>query len=272
MQADLTFGSPLMADAAQIKAPHHKPVASGHKGPQRLPRRAALLLALLAAHLGGLWWMSAGSAPTPLLTEPAVLTGVLVSAPSARVPDAPRPSVPPALPAAAPAAKAAPQVPQAKATTPPLPKAEASERAVTTPAATAAAAPAEAKPSPAVAPAAPSAHAAAAPPGPAAAPATPANEGPVVPPSAEASYLNNPEPVYPRASRRLHQEGRVLLSVHVLQTGAVGDIQLKRSSGFPLLDDAALTAVRAWRFVPAKRAGEPVAYWYVLPIDFSLDR
>jgi protein TonB len=94
----------------------------------------------------------------------------------------------------------------------------------------------------------------------------------VVPPSAEASYLNNPEPVYPRASRRQHQEGRVLLSVHVLHTGAVGDIQLKRSSGFPLLDEAALTAVRAWRFVPAKRAGEPVAYWYVLPIDFSLDR
>jgi protein TonB len=64
----------------------------------------------------------------------------------------------------------------------------------------------------------------------------------------------------------------VLLEVHVLATGGVGDLRIKRSSGFPLLDEAAMAAVKAWRFVPASRAGQPIAYWYTLPIDFSLER
>lgn len=73
-------------------------------------------------------------------------------------------------------------------------------------------------------------------------------------------------------ARRLQQQGRVLLDVYILANGTVGELKLKRSSGFPLLDESAAESVRRWRFVPAKRGGEAIAYWYTVPIDFSLDR
>ena len=35
--------------------------------------------------------------------------------------------------------------------------------------------------------------------------------------------------------------------------------------------EAALEAIRRWRYVPAKRGDEPIPYWYVQPLDFQLD-
>jgi protein TonB len=66
------------------------------------------------------------------------------------------------------------------------------------------------------------------------------------------------------------QQGKVLVRVFVSAAGAAEQVQLRSSSGFDLLDDAALDAVRRWRFVPARRAGEPVPAWVLVPITFTL--
>lgn len=86
----------------------------------------------------------------------------------------------------------------------------------------------------------------------------------------DADYLKNPAPAYPAMSRRLGEEGRVVLRVFVDTEGRAERIELKNSSGFPRLDQAAEDAVRRWKFVPAKRGNEALATWVVVPIVFSL--
>jgi periplasmic protein TonB len=103
------------------------------------------------------------------------------------------------------------------------------------------------------------------------APAPVAAPEPVVPPRADAAHLSNPAPAYPSISRRMGEQGRVQLDVYILADGSVGEIKLKRSSGFPRLDQAALEAVRHWRYQPARRGNEAIAFWYVQPLIFSLD-
>jgi periplasmic protein TonB len=93
---------------------------------------------------------------------------------------------------------------------------------------------------------------------------------PLVPPSFNAAYLNNPAPAYPALSRRMGEEGRVVLRVHVSADGMPKQVELKTSSTHPRLDEAALDAVRRWRFVPARRGNSPVAAWVLVPISFSL--
>ena len=94
---------------------------------------------------------------------------------------------------------------------------------------------------------------------------------PVVPPSFGAAYLNNPKPVYPPLSRRMGEQGKVLLRVFVSAQGAAEKVELQTSSGSTRLDSAALAAVRAWRFVPARQGGQAVAAWVIVPIQFSLE-
>jgi protein TonB len=88
----------------------------------------------------------------------------------------------------------------------------------------------------------------------------------------DADYLHNPAPAYPVMSRRLGEQGRVVLNVRVLADGMPGKVEVRTSSGFPRLDQAALEAVGRWRFVPARRGEEPVAAWVLVPVNFSLDR
>jgi protein TonB len=90
-------------------------------------------------------------------------------------------------------------------------------------------------------------------------------------PNYEASYLANPAPRYPSMSKRLNETGSVLLRVLVKADGKAADVKLKKSSGFSRLDDAAMSAVRDWRFLPAKSNGKPIDYWYDVPINFRLD-
>lgn len=87
----------------------------------------------------------------------------------------------------------------------------------------------------------------------------------------DAAYLNNPKPAYPNVSRRLGEEGKVVLRVQVDATGHATDIDIKTSSGFPRLDTAAREAVAQWRFVPARRGDEAIAAWVLVPIVFSLE-
>lgn len=93
----------------------------------------------------------------------------------------------------------------------------------------------------------------------------------VIPPHTDAVNLKNPVPTYPVMSRRLREQGRVLLDVHVLADGSVGEVRLKHSSGHIRLDQAAIRAVRVWRYVPARRNDLPISYWYVQPVVFALD-
>jgi protein TonB len=93
---------------------------------------------------------------------------------------------------------------------------------------------------------------------------------PVTPPRSDAAALNNPPPPYPRLARTLGEQGRVLLDVYILADGSVGQVKLHRSSGYARLDQAAIDAVRGWHYIPAKRGGVPIPYWYVQPIDFEL--
>jgi len=84
-------------------------------------------------------------------------------------------------------------------------------------------------------------------------------------------YDLNPKPPYPDVARRRGQEGVVILSVLVLKDGSVGKIRVARSSGYDLLDSAALETVARWRFVPAKVGDEPVDMEVQVPIRFKLE-
>ncbi|MCF8199573.1 MAG: energy transducer TonB [Sulfuritalea sp.] len=87
----------------------------------------------------------------------------------------------------------------------------------------------------------------------------------------DADYLDNPKPRYPPASRRLGEQGRVLLRVHVSATGLAETVEIKLGSGFARLDKAAHDAVSRWRFVPARRGELAIATWVQVPIIFQLE-
>lgn len=87
----------------------------------------------------------------------------------------------------------------------------------------------------------------------------------------DADYLHNPKPVYPALSRRMNEEGKVLLKVRVSGQGAALDVAISKSSGFPRLDAAAVDAVTRWRFVPARRGDEAVDSSVIVPITFALE-
>ena len=78
-------------------------------------------------------------------------------------------------------------------------------------------------------------------------------------PSADADYLNNPAPPYPRQSRRLGEEGWVVLRVLIGLQGTAEQAEIRTSSGYDRLDQAALETVQRWRYVPGKRNGTAVA-------------
>jgi protein TonB len=93
----------------------------------------------------------------------------------------------------------------------------------------------------------------------------------VAPPVFNAAYLQNPKPPYSAVSKKLGEQGRVVLRVHVNPNGSADEVQLQASSGFARLDESARTTVGSWKFVPAKRGNEPVSAWVVIPISFKLD-
>lgn len=99
---------------------------------------------------------------------------------------------------------------------------------------------------------------------------------PAVPASApsapiyNADYLNNPAPKYPALSRRAGEEGTVMLRVFVDAAGAPTQVNINTSSGFERLDKAAVNAVRQWKFVAARQAGEAIGAWVLVPIIFNI--
>lgn len=85
-----------------------------------------------------------------------------------------------------------------------------------------------------------------------------------------ANYLNNPAPFYPVAAKRQGVQGKVLLSVLVKIDGTPALVQISHSSGSHDLDEAALDAVRQWKFIPARSRGHFVQASVVVPVEFKI--
>ncbi len=87
----------------------------------------------------------------------------------------------------------------------------------------------------------------------------------------DAAYLHNPTPAYPAAARRRGDQGTVMVRVLVSAEGLPKNVSLEKTSGFAALDEAALNAVQAWRFVPAREGGQAVEALYTVPVVYRLN-
>ena len=87
---------------------------------------------------------------------------------------------------------------------------------------------------------------------------------------AKPKYKENPLPHYPQIARRRGYEGRTLIRVKVLENGKAGKIEVEESSGFKVLDTAALKSVSGWTFVPGRINGKRTEQWIRVPIRFVL--
>lgn len=224
------------------------------------PARTTVVVAtVVVAHAVALWLLQLGwQGPT---AEPVVPAEVLLewvtpahAAPSVPVPPTPSPPAAVRKPThAAPPAAPARAAPVTAPTSPaqPDPKDTATADAV-------AATQAKAGPEPA-ATASPAPHTA------------PAAQPRIELPSTQADYLSNPRPPYPPLSRRLGEQGKVVLRVLIGTDGSATQAQIHSPSGYDRLDQAALQTVLRWRYVPGKRDGVPQAMWFNVPIQFVLE-
>ena len=87
---------------------------------------------------------------------------------------------------------------------------------------------------------------------------------------AQAHYAYNPKPHYPERARKEGREGTVILTVLVNQKGKPERVEVGRSSGFAMLDQAAAETVRLWLFQPARCGEKRVESWVRIPIVFRL--
>lgn len=223
--------------------------------PRSAPQRAAgVTAAVLLAHLAVLWGVlhHLASPALPGDVDHVIMANVVADMPmvNATPPQPPAPRAP------------EPPHPQTRQALPQPVQASPSPSPSATP--TAATEPAPAATTAATTPAHPSPAATTPRPGP---PAPAA----VVLPSSDADYLNNPAPVYPRMSRRMGEQGTVVVRVLISMEGLAEKAEIRTSSGYPRLDEAALATVQRWRYVPGKRAGVAEAMWFNVPIRFVLD-
>jgi protein TonB len=215
-----------------------------------LSRNAIIVISVLAFHVVFIWALQSGLLMRAAeIIVPVELLSQFVDPPSPKV--TPAPPVPPTPPK--PVKKAVATAPTQPAPQPlaiadPTPSPNA-PTGVTTPQPT----PAPVAAAVAVAPAAP-----AAPPA-------------VQLPSSDANYLQNPKPPYPPISRRLNEQGKSIIRVMIGVDGLPKEASISKSSGFDRLDQAALTTVMRWRFVPGKRGGVPEAMWFNVPINWVLE-
>jgi protein TonB len=89
-------------------------------------------------------------------------------------------------------------------------------------------------------------------------------------PAQDLKTSNRVEPSYPPASRRAGEEGTVRLKVLVDEKGRPKDVAVAMSSGFARLDEAAMQAVRKWRFVAATDGTNAISAWTQVAITFRL--
>jgi periplasmic protein TonB len=89
-------------------------------------------------------------------------------------------------------------------------------------------------------------------------------------PQSKVALLRMKPPIYPPRCLRMGTEGVVKVRVLVGEDGSPQEITLAKSSGDSALDEAAMTAIKDWVFVPAVRNGLPARAWTVVPIEFKL--
>ncbi|WP_226949160.1 energy transducer TonB [Rhizorhabdus wittichii] len=83
--------------------------------------------------------------------------------------------------------------------------------------------------------------------------------------------LEGRPPRYPVESRRKHEQGTVVVRLLIGTDGRVADISIAQSSGFARLDQAALQAIRGWRWQPIIRDGQPVEVRGLYTMPFTLN-
>lgn len=210
-------------------------------------RRLVIAASVVLFHIAALWALQSGLLQRAVeVIVPAEVLSEFISppAPKSEQPQPPTPKAP------------APQPQKRQALPAPLPVAT---------------------PAPAPAPAAPAGVSTPQPPAPAMAGAvSTAPPGPPAPPrlelpSSDAAYLNNPKPAYPVLSKRMGEQGKVVVRVLIGVDGTAQQAEIRTSSGYDRLDQAALTTVLKWRYVPGKRGGVPEAMWFNVPINFVLE-
>jgi len=91
-------------------------------------------------------------------------------------------------------------------------------------------------------------------------------------PSSDADYLNNAKPAYPAISKRLGEQGRVVVRVFIDADGQPSQASVKQSSGFDRLDQASVETALKWRYAPGKRAGVAQGMWFDVPLNWQLTR
>ncbi len=230
-----------------------------------LPNFVLVLCVVVLFHLAALWAFQSGLLLRAVqIIVPAEILSEFIEPPIPKITLPPPP--PPPKPVQQPVVKTNPPV------LPPPPRPMAIADATSSPNA-----PVDViTPQPAAPPvAAPVAEAPVAPPPPLLPPA-PAPPAPPAPakvelPSSDADYLQNPKPSYPPMSKRLGEQGKVLIRALIGVDGIAQKAEIKQSSGFERLDQAALTTVLRWRYTPGKRAGVAEAMWFNVPINFVLE-
>lgn len=81
----------------------------------------------------------------------------------------------------------------------------------------------------------------------------------------------NQKPEYPAMAKRLGQQGKVVVRVHIDVDGRPSQAVVRQSSGHPMLDQAAVESVSGWKFVPGRRNGVLEPMWFNVPITYSLN-
>ncbi len=94
--------------------------------------------------------------------------------------------------------------------------------------------------------------------------------GAAEPPDSLPVALRRTPPVYPEAARRLALSGTTSVRLTITPTGRVARAGVAKSSGYPILDDAAVACTRGWTFAPAHRAGQAVEATVVVPLEFEI--
>lgn len=84
-------------------------------------------------------------------------------------------------------------------------------------------------------------------------------------------YRRNPSPEYPMIARKRGYQGTAVLDVLVSREGRVKELRLSASSGYSVLDQAALRSVKTWLFDPGTQGGEGVDMWVKVPVRFQLE-
>ena len=83
-------------------------------------------------------------------------------------------------------------------------------------------------------------------------------------------YRKNPPPKYPRIARSRGFQGTVLLNVLVNEKGRAENLWVTESSGYRILDNAAIKAVKDWVFEPGTKANKKVSMWVKVPVRYQL--